>query len=99
MNRIRSAWAWSKNLGRTKLLIIAASCLFGLGLGAGLFVLRWGISGAGLALCQAVRGAAMDAPSRYRAKEMSGRQRLKWGIRLGAQLKQAVSIEGDQRWQ
>lgn len=97
MNRIRRLWAWGGNLGRTRLLVAGVMVLLGLGLGAGLAVARWGASGAGMALCQAVRVVATDAPSRWKAKEMSARQRLKWGIRLGAQLKQAVSIEEDQR--
>lgn len=97
MNRIRAVWTWGRDLGRTKLLVMGVAAILGLGVGAGLTVARWGASGAGMALCQAVRGAATDSPGRWKAKEMSSRQRLKWGIRLGAQLKQAVSIEEDQR--
>lgn len=96
MNKIRSVWSWGADLGRTKLLIIGVAGLLGLGLGEAL-VARWGVGGTGMALCQAIRVVATDAPSRYKAKEMSGRQRLKWGIRLGTQLKQAVSIEGNVR--
>lgn len=97
MNKIRSMWAWGADLGRTKLLVIGVAGLLGLGLGAALAVARWGAGGTGMALCQVIRVVATDAPSRYKAKEMSGRQRLKWGIRLGTQLKQAVSIEGNVR--
>lgn len=93
MNRIRSVWLWGRDLGRTKLLVIGVAAILGLGVGAGFAVARWGTSGAGIALCQAVRGAATDAPSRYKAKEMSARQRLKWGIRLSAQLKQKVVFD------
>jgi hypothetical protein len=95
VNRIRITWAWGRDLGRTKLLVIAVVAVLGLGLGAGLAVARWGASPAALALCQAIRGVSTDAPGRYKAKEMSSRQRLKWGIRLGAQLKQTVLIESE----
>lgn len=97
MNAIRNAWLWGRDLGRDRLLVAGVVCALGLGLGVGFAVARWGASGAGMALCQAVRVVATDSPGRWKAKEMSGRQRLKWGIRLGAQLKQAVSIEEDQR--
>lgn len=89
MNRIRAVWAWGRDLGRTKLLVMGVAAILGLGVGAGLAVARWGASGAGMALCQAVRGAATDTPGRWKAKEMSGRQRLKWGFELSRQLREA----------
>lgn len=88
MNRIRAVWAWGRDLGRTKLLVMGVAAILGLGVGAGLAVARWGASGAGMALCQAVRGAATDSPGRWKAKEMSGRQRLKWGFELSRQLRE-----------
>lgn len=88
MNRIRAVWTWGRDLGRTKLLVAGVTVLLGLGVGAGLAVARWGASGAGMALCQAVRGAATDSPGRWKAKEMSGRQRLKWGFELSRQLRE-----------
>lgn len=96
MNKIRSVWAWGTDLGRTKLLVIGLAGLLGLGLGAALALTRWGAGGTGMALCQAIRVVATDTPSRYKAKEMSARQHLKWGIRLGAQLKQSILIERNQ---
>ena len=88
MNRIRAVWTWGRDLGRTKLLVMGVAAILGLGVGAGLAVARWGASGAGMALCQAVRGAATDSPGRWKAKEMSGRQRLKWGFELSRQLRE-----------
>jgi hypothetical protein len=93
MNRIRKAWSWGRDLGRTTLLVVGLIILLGAAAGASVLVARLGAGGAGLAMCQAVRGAATDSPGRWKAKEMSSRQRLKWGLRLGSQLKQTVSIE------
>lgn len=95
MNRIRIVWAWGRDLGRTKLLVIGLMAVLGLGLGAGLAVARWGASGAGMALCQAIRSTTTDAPSRYKAKEMSGKQRLRAGLELRQQLNKITAIRGD----